>query len=167
VRSDLETLEYAVGAIPMEAASTGGFQLRDRYFFVARSYDTERWSAQSAGDEPTREATRRHESDGDVTERRRSGLVSVASFGWGKGWAEHELRSGGLSAAVASLGDSQIVECPDGKWRPLPPPGVRWVGNEISARVDKLRALGNAIDPHAAAQFVGAYLSAIGSSCVS
>jgi DNA (cytosine-5)-methyltransferase 1 len=83
-------------------------------------------------------------------------LVSAPGFGWGEGWTEHELRSRGLSTAVASIGGSQVLECPDGKWRPLPPPGVRWVGNEIPARVSKLRLLGNAIDPYAAATFIEA-----------
>lgn len=35
VRSDLEALGYAVGAIPVEAASAGADHLRDRYWFVA------------------------------------------------------------------------------------------------------------------------------------
>lgn len=35
VRSDLEALEYAVGAMPVEAASAGADHLRDRFWFVA------------------------------------------------------------------------------------------------------------------------------------
>lgn len=35
VRCDLEALAYAVGAIPLEAASAGARQLRDRYWFAA------------------------------------------------------------------------------------------------------------------------------------
>ena len=35
VRGDLEILDYAVGAMPVEAASAGAFHLRDRYWFVA------------------------------------------------------------------------------------------------------------------------------------
>lgn len=35
VRGDLEALGYAVGAIPVEAASAGADHLRDRYWFVA------------------------------------------------------------------------------------------------------------------------------------
>jgi DNA (cytosine-5)-methyltransferase 1 len=34
VRGDLEALEYAVGFMPVEAASAGAFHLRDRYWFV-------------------------------------------------------------------------------------------------------------------------------------
>lgn len=156
VRGDLEAMDYAMGAVPIEAASAGGYQLRDRYFFVARSNDA-KWRAE----EPTGYVTDGApagwiESDRHVAERRRGGLVSAPGFGWGEGWTEHELRSRGLSTAVASIGGSQVLECPDGKWRPLPPPGVRWVGNEIPARVSKLRLLGNAIDPYAAAAFIEA-----------
>jgi DNA (cytosine-5)-methyltransferase 1 len=37
VRSDLEALGYAVGAIPIEAASAGADHLRDRFFFVGHA----------------------------------------------------------------------------------------------------------------------------------
>lgn len=37
VRSDLEALDYAVGAAPIEAASAGAQNLRERYFFVAHA----------------------------------------------------------------------------------------------------------------------------------
>lgn len=156
VRGDLEAMDYAMGAVPIEAASAGGYQLRDRYFFVARSNDAKWRPEEPAGHVLTGASAGRHEGDCDVAERRHSGLVRAPGFGWGEGWTEHELRSRGLSAAVASVGGSQVIECPDGKWRPLPPPGVRWVGNEIPARISKLRLLGNAIDPYTAAAFIEA-----------
>lgn len=161
VRSDLEAMDYAMGSIPMEAASAGGYQLRDRYFFVARSNDAKWRPEEPSGNVVTGTAAGWIESDSDVAERRRCGLVSASGFGWGEGWTEHELRSRRLSAAVASVGDCQVIECPDGKWRPLPPPGVRWVGNEVPARISKLRLLGNAIDPYAAAAFIGASIEVI------
>lgn len=37
VRSDLEAMEYAVGAMPIEAASAGAPHLRDRFWFVAHA----------------------------------------------------------------------------------------------------------------------------------
>ena len=161
VRGDLEAMDYAMGATPIEAASAGGHQLRDRYFFVARGNDAKWRAEEPAWDFLARPAPGWIEGDGYASERRSGGLERVAGFGWGEGWTEHELRSRGLSAAVAGIGDSQVIECPDGKWRPLPSPRVRWVGNEIPARVDKLRALGNAIDPYAAAQFIRSAAEAI------
>lgn len=154
VRGDMEAMDYALGAVPMEAASAGGHQLRDRYFFVARSNDAKWRAEESSWHNDAGPPPGWLESHGDVAERRSSGVVGAPSFGWGEGWTEHELRSRGLSAAVAGIGNRQVIECPDGKWRPLPPPRVRWVGNAVPARVDKLRAFGNAIDPYAAAQFI-------------
>lgn len=88
------------------------------------------------------------------------GLVRPPLLGWGEGWTESEFRGRGFTAAVASSPDGsvQFIECPDGKWRRLPPPRVRWLGNGIPARVAKLRALGNAIYPPVAAEFVRAYM---------
>jgi DNA (cytosine-5)-methyltransferase 1 len=40
VHGDLEAMDYAVGAMPIEAACVGAQQLRDRYWFVARADDT-------------------------------------------------------------------------------------------------------------------------------
>jgi len=40
VRSDLESLDYAVGTIPVQAASAGAFHLRDRFWFVANGMRT-------------------------------------------------------------------------------------------------------------------------------
>ncbi|HGF4018897.1 DNA cytosine methyltransferase [Burkholderia cenocepacia] len=147
VRNNLEALEYAVGAIPMEAASAGAEHFRDRYWFVAH-------------DDQQRAGTRRIQRGG---EQRGPGcnpqdpdrlVVDDSCFGWGEGWTEHEFRSRGFAAPVAGINGCQYVECPDGKWRRLPPPRVRWLGNGIPARVAKLRAFGNAIDPRPAAQFI-------------
>src|SRR5687768_11483151 len=45
VRRDLVEMGYAVGAIPIEAASAGGYQLRDRYWFVAGLESAHDWSS--------------------------------------------------------------------------------------------------------------------------
>ncbi|WP_454826077.1 DNA cytosine methyltransferase [Paraburkholderia xenovorans] len=151
VRSDLEALGYAVGAMPIEAASAGADHFRDRYFFMghangSRKLQPERPIAKQWG-RPAHDGLR--------------SMVDAPGFGWGEGWTEHEFRSRGFAAAVASIDGCQYVECPDGKWRRLPPPRVRWLGNGIPARVAKLRALGNAIDPRPAAAFIRAAREAI------
>ncbi len=234
VRGDLEALEYAVGCMPIEAASAGADHLRDRYWFVADGGGTGRQQntggalgheGANAGREANghniasgngeagraehsdvadllgergrsrndirKDAANAHspgqrasavsdaniefQSDGRIQrggEQRRAGcpaqdsvgtLQHPAQHGWGEGWTEHELRSRGITAAVASIGNSQVVECPDGKWRRLPPPRVRWLGVRISARVAKLRAFGNAIDPRPAAAFITASMQALDS----
>ena len=212
VRSGMEALGYALGVVPIEAASAGADHLRDRYFFVADG------SQQQHGTRSAR-ARRRHQysDDGfyDVAHHdreqpseglQRSGqfswpgcaaqpgprgmaddddqrsqiafgeprdagaqqppvtrsyfqhMVNSPQFGWGEGWTEHEFRRRGFSAAVANCDGRQYLECPDGKWRRLPPPRVRWLGNGIPARVAKLRAIGNAIDPRPPTAFIKAYM---------
>jgi DNA (cytosine-5)-methyltransferase 1 len=151
VRGDLEALGYAVGAIPMEAASAHADHFRDRYWFVA-DYDFER-----SGEEWEQRSRQFSRSGGNQKDN--PGVVEhAARFGWGEGWTEHEFRSRGFTAAVASIDGGQYVECSDGRWRRLPPPRVRWLGVGLPARVDRLRAFGNAIDPRPAAEFIGAYL---------
>ena len=151
VRGDLEAMGYAVGAIPLEAASADTDHFRDRYWFVA-DHDFERTS------EGRPERGGKLGGPGGAQDFGTRHVVHDPSLGWGEGWTEHEFRSRGFTAAVASIDGRQYVECPDGKWRRLPPPRVRWLGNGIPARVAKLRAFGNAIDPRPAAQFIAAYM---------
>lgn len=214
VRGDLEAMEYAVGAYPIEAASAGADHFRDRYWFVAdgtgqrgdgsqdAAWAGRRPRAQDDGsgrladhdDEQPGEGLQRggqfgwaggnpQDNPWTLADNQRGGReggrqptsaqkaiisseIGIASrpvvddprLGWGEGWTESEFRRRGFTAAVASIGDRQYVECPDGKWRRLPPPRVRWLGNGIPARVAKLRAFGNAIDQRPAAQFIGAYM---------
>lgn len=181
VRCDLDALAYAMGAMPIEAASADADHFRDRYFFVADddqqragserlqrsrqqrgtggdSKNIDRALSDSDNTEWRANGTGWQQSSGDIAKRRPGNVVDDPSIGWGEGWTEHEFRSRGFTAAVASVDGCQYVECPDGKWRRLPPPRVRWLGNGIAARVAKLRAIGNAIDPRPAAEFIAAVM---------
>jgi DNA (cytosine-5)-methyltransferase 1 len=229
VHGDLESMDYAVGLCPIEAASAGAYHFRDRYWFVAHanikrpqgrrgmefspsertarpsrsdglptrdvsdSDDTERRPGQPRGDFDGRQAAGWFQGDGDAPEHgagdvghgdsrggktrepaaatpghRDAALAAdrhvdyCESIGWGQGWTEPELRRWGPTTAVSSVDGVQIIECPDGKWRRLPPPRVRWLGTRIPARVALLRGIGNAIDIRPATAFIKAALGAIG-----
>lgn len=86
------------------------------------------------------------------------GVEYDKSVGWGEGWTESEFRSRGFTATVASIDGSQYIECPDGKWRRLPPPSVRWLAFRLRARIPQLRAIGNSIDVRPATAFIKAFL---------
>jgi DNA (cytosine-5)-methyltransferase 1 len=51
--------------------------------------------------------------------------------------------------------DADWLGCRDGKWRPVEP-GSFPLADGIPGRVGRLRAYGNAIDPHVAAAFIAA-----------
>ncbi len=57
--------------------------------------------------------------------------------------------------------EAEWLECRDGKRRPVEP-GTFPLATGLSGRMGRLRAFGNAIVPQAAAEFIGAYLDAVG-----
>jgi len=117
VHGGLEALGYAVGAVPMEAASAGGQQRRDRYFFVASRPSEDDWSAVASS------------IIGSIPEPR-SGVRQGDDFG----------------------GERRLAG------RLIPDASIPLLAHEIPARLDQYRAFGNAIDPVATAEFIGAYL---------
>lgn len=151
VFADLEGIGYACGAAVIPACALDAPHQRDRLWFVAHD------DQQCAGEERLQRGRKLCGAGGDPKDHARP-VVDSPGFGWGEGWTESELRSRGLSAAVASVSGRQFIECADGKWRRLPPPGVRWLGTRIPARVGRLRAYGNAIQPQVAAEVIGAYM---------
>jgi len=82
VRSDLEAMGYAVGAIPVEAASAGADHLRDRFWFVAYSESEQARSA------------RQPWQCGDVEYDTRDGRR--------KGRPKHDVRSGWPTSSITS-----------------------------------------------------------------
>lgn len=150
VRRDLDEMGYAMGAIPLEAASADADHLRDRFWFVA-DYDL-----QCPGEEREQRSGEFGRTGGDTESdvwalpdmqgERRNRLEDTAE----------QARWNG--SEVLRLGGREYISFADGKWRRLPPPGVRWLGTRIPARVAKLRAFGNAIDWRPAAAVISAYM---------
>lgn len=131
MRSDLERAGYAVGSKPVQAASAGACQLRDRLWFVAGRDSGQRWS-ELPSIISDRDAKQRDESTDKLT------------------WSGVGL--------FAGLDGTRFIKCPDGKFRRLPPSGIRLLGNGVPSRVAKLRAFGNAIYPPLAAKVIRAYM---------
>ncbi len=197
VRSDLETLDYAVGAIPIEAASAGADHLRDRYWFMGYSSSTrlalgsiaenfrgnvwqqgapiaatgigsfdagvtdrEGWQSWQSSSE-----TMGHRDSFEPTSHRI--LPDAEQFGLrGEGPATFVGAASGVQGAntewqrlrfdawsVRGIGETEWVIGTDGKCRRVKP-GVRLLAHGIPARVAKLRAFGNAIDPRPAQAFI-------------
>ena len=70
-----------------------------------------------------------------------------------QGWKEQDVGSVGLCDGTGL----QWIECPDGKLRKIEP-SIRLLAHGIPNRVGKLRGLGNAIVPQAAAEFIKAFM---------
>jgi DNA (cytosine-5)-methyltransferase 1 len=184
VSGDLEALGYAVGAIPIEAASAGADQRRDRLWFVAdteRACDRREVECGEAGQAQTNGS-----SSGFSGSSHGVALADTYQLGASEG---RQQRSGQFGRAGSHSKNSVVVDAAcelpywrgnsgangrreypnasswvighDGKARRVEP-SIRLLAHGVSARVGKLRALGNAIDPRSAAAFIQAYIEAKG-----
>jgi DNA (cytosine-5)-methyltransferase 1 len=168
VRADLEGSGYAVGAADIPAAGVGAPHIRQRLWFVANATAMQRPAV--IGGEPDGD----HARAGDLADAARDGRRSRResdttqepegrqSGGSGIGT---NFRDANVSGLAIRQGQSRDVgeECKaalgTGWWHAEPDVGR--VADGIPARVDKLRALGNAIVPQVAVEFIRASLGAI------
>lgn len=148
VCGDLENLGYAMGFNHIEAASAGADHRRDRLWFVADA-SSRRFS------EPR---------ERQVQQSRRTEIVSASDVG-NVADAPCELPHGRRDIGKTRRGEhsnaSAWVIGQDGKARRVEP-SICLLAHGVPARVGKLRALGNAIDPRPAAAFISAYIEARG-----
>lgn len=156
-------MEYAVGAVPFEAACAGSEHGRPRYYFVA-----------DADDEPRRieqqQQGRSPEGAWDESRWRVEGI----SVGHAAGVDERRPgdcgRTGQVATGGSSAGDGlEWVRDVHGKVRRRPP-AIRGLADGVSgrvavdgpagqtliSRVAALKGFGNALDPRAARSFVAA-----------
>lgn len=142
VRADMEASGYAVGAADIPAASAGAPHIRQRLFFVAHAKGNGRHARRAR----------------DTEERTRGRQLGGGRFG-------SHVPDANVSGLAFREGQSRDVgaECSaaieNGWWNTEPDVGR--VADGISARVDKLRALGNAIVPQVAAEFIAAARDAL------
>ena len=184
VRGDLEALDYAMGAIPVQAACAGADHLRDRYWFVAdaalpegerqRSHGGEVLPLQTpegccgtgngsatvadANESRTREEwqQRSREQRGPGGDQEAcAGDVGVSDCDGGKPREQAAAGMGYGRPAGAASGFDWVIGA-DGKARRVKP-GIRLLVDGFPSRVGLLRGFGNAIDPRPAAAFISAY----------
>lgn len=185
VRSDLEALGYAVGAAPVEAASAGADHKRDRFWFVADSYGNGRPASSASGlhnqeynAEPRSSLVNAAQfgcGEGQPQPELRRGRSAASGTGLSScdvadshtqgsqigprqsGYAREECSPTVGDSGPGSWLPGQWLMCADGKARRVEPT-VCLLAHGVPARVGKLRAYGNAIDPRAAKEIIGAYL---------
>lgn len=174
----LEAARYAVGASDFPSAGVGAPHIRQRTFFGAvRLADAD---GRYAGAERQQRGgeQRQQPQDGGTG---RVGNPSYAAGQWntgkvsgtqagehGAGFTVDGHLPVGPEHASAGMGDRQPsplhgfwsdadwLLCRDGKWRPVEP-GTFPLAHGVSGRVGILRGYGNAINPHAAAEFIQAF----------
>jgi DNA (cytosine-5)-methyltransferase 1 len=151
VRSDLEKMGYAVGALPIQAASAGADHLRDRYWFVADGQSERGWSGLCEG--------RPIENRDGLAGGSSADQLANADDAGPQGRQLLPERSGERAAGQDGLDAGLIrVVGADGKARRVKS-GIRLLAHGIPNRVGLLRGFGNAIDPRPAAAFIGAFMT--------
>jgi DNA (cytosine-5)-methyltransferase 1 len=184
VRSDLEAMDYAMGAMPIQAASAGADHLRDRLWFVADDGVRRRAGAdRRQSEQPRRTEVERasgagiflgHSDDaglavGSIAEIERGNLrkegPAITAPGFGSitvADAAGERRHGSENTTgtpgrhvLEGGGEYDWVIGADGKARRVKP-GVRLLVDGFPSRVGLLRGFGNAIDPRPATNFIEA-----------
>lgn len=181
VRSDLETLGYAIGATDLCAAGVCSPHIRQRLYWVA---DSNR-SSHNGRVAPSGEQSLRNGSDEfgglahmqceRLEEReslstdlgaQRSAIERDCDAG-GMGYPEHTKRGAKHQEHSDSYGrdgsgrdgawsDFSILPCLDGKSRRVES-GTFPLAHGVPARMGRLRAYGNAIVPQVAAEFIQTY----------
>lgn len=167
VCDNMESLDYAVGAAVLSAAGAGAPHGRHRIFFVAypASAGLSKREALARKVERVRKGYARYEFAGSGISE---GSFSDAGIQSGRSVKTRDIsieKDGAILTRLhtgfsdtdrePSLGASESRR-EHNRW--AIEPGMGRVANGVSARVDKLRALGNAIVPQVAAQFVRACL---------
>ena len=155
VRSDLEALGYAVGAVPIEAASAGSFHFRDRYWIVADAGGP-RLAKRKRIRRVLRQMGSMHEGQDSSDDSRVGGLVDPDGGRW-EAWLDDTPAGHRIAAASDDGHGLRWLPCADGKARPIGS-GIPLLAHGVPCYAPKLRGYGNAIDIRVAAEVIGAFM---------
>ncbi len=155
VRSDLEAVGYAVGAVDLCAAGVGAPHIRQRLYWVANANDERQPVQLRTGPE-------------EDSETRRCSPVGRMADAAGVG---HETGLRVPRECVPQMGEEPLSElsclrqspwhdpewiyCRDGKYRPVEP-GISPLADGVPGRLVQLCGYGNAINTYQAATFIAA-----------
>jgi DNA (cytosine-5)-methyltransferase 1 len=159
VATDLEAEGYACGAAVLPACSVGAPHRRDRLWFVGHAQHDGRDGATVGGSDPTAICDNAQGQDGTVEPAGTGAIDDVAnpqvirSDGRNRYW--HRCPWGQGQGEVRANDCIGQLECPDGKTRIIEP-SIRLLADGLPTHRPVLHALGNAIVPHVAAQFIKA-----------
>jgi DNA (cytosine-5)-methyltransferase 1 len=158
VADDLENKGYAIGSAILPACSIGAPHRRDRLFFVAHSNSLRKSQQEGFEQDVRRRSSNSSETVANAT-RRESGRLQQSRV------QSNPRASSKTFPYASSLGlQAQGMRQRCAPSQPQPPhcnwwesePSVGRMVNGVSARMGKLRALGNAIVPQIAAEFIKA-----------
>lgn len=158
IRLDLEILGYAVGAADLCSAGVGAPHIRQRLFWVA---DADGGLARDGYLQRGREHGQQPQNTGGPVR-----LGDAASARLQGEWSEYRPGGegcGGLAGLAVQVGVQEwngptiAIKCSDGARRISTQPVSFPLAHGISNRVGRLRAYGNAINPHLAKEFIEAY----------
>jgi hypothetical protein len=168
VRADLEELGYVVGSADLCAAGVGAPHIRQRIFWVGYTESPGTRLDERRLRQVQREGGERDCGVGDADRGRREQARHCidrsdqeAAPGWATRWSSH----------TSPWSDVGLVLCREPnrhggvtkKLRRCPTePGLFPLAHGVPNRVGTLRGAGNAIVPQVAAEFVGAFMEAIG-----
>jgi DNA (cytosine-5)-methyltransferase 1 len=137
------------------SASRARLEHRSDFGCMART-DGDRRAA-DAGPE-LHDASHHAESRSIVGDTIGDGLEGCAAVDVRRTWGHDEGREAGRASGTSGFwSDADWIFCRDGKWRPVEP-GTFPLAHGSAARVGRLRAYGNAINPEVAAEFIRAYI---------
>lgn len=162
IRADLEALGYACGASDLCSAGVGAPHLRQRLYWMAHA---------NGGDACSERLQRGRQHRQQPQDGRGSFRLGHAASARLQGeWSEYRPsgeRHGGLVGLAVQAGVPEwngptiAVKCSDAARRVSAQPGTFPLAHGVSARMGKLRAAGNAIDPILGSTFIIAASEAI------